>query len=134
MINKHIDIVETIDLATSIVTFRTDGIFQVEIKNVDREIIEEDIRELTIEIGKMGGGKTYPVLIIIKEWNTIHKSASQYAATEEAGIYTKANAIVVTSFAIRVSTNFFIKIFKPIRPTKMFNSEILAVEWLKSLC
>jgi hypothetical protein len=43
MINKHIDIVETIDLATSIVTFRTDGIFQVEIKNVFREIIEHII-------------------------------------------------------------------------------------------
>lgn len=133
MIDKQVEIIDKIELSSCIVSLRDDGIFQVNMKVLNREMEEKDVREMTEIIGEMGKGKTYPVLILIEEFNPIQKSASEYAASEEAGKYTKANAIVINSFAVRIGSNFFIKIFKPKRPTKMFNSEEKAVEWLKSL-
>lgn len=132
MSEKLLEIIQTVELDASVVSLRNDELIQVEMKILEREIAENDVRKLTTTIGNIGKGKTYPVLILIKESNTIEKSASQFASTEECLKYTRANAIVVNSLAIRIGANFYVTIFKPIRPTKMFNSEELAVEWLKT--
>jgi hypothetical protein len=133
MPHQSIDIIDRIELISATVSLREDGIFQLEMKTIDRELIEQDVRELTESIGIIGKGAKYPVLILTKEFNTLSKEASQYAASEIAGRYTLANAIVINSPAIRIGANFFITIFKPARPTKMFNDEDKAIAWLRTL-
>lgn len=133
MIDKQIDIIDKIELPSAIVALRDDGLFQVEMKIINRELTEKDVRELTEYIGIIGKGARYPVLIFIKEFNAITKEASEYAASEIAGRYTLANAVVVNSAPIRIATTFFINFFKPARPTKMFNNEDTAIDWLKTL-
>jgi hypothetical protein len=133
MTDKSADIIDKIDLSSATVSLREDGIFRVEMKIINREVEERDVRELTESIGIIGKGAKYPVLIVVHEYNSISKDASEYAASEIAGRYTIANAVVVQSAAVRIATNFFIKIFKPVRPTKMFSDEEKAVSWLRTL-
>lgn len=128
-----IEIVDKVELSASILSLREDGIFHMEMKEIERYVTLEDVKVMTETIGRMGNGKVYPVLVTLKRYNPITKEASEYAASEEAGKYTAANAIVINNFAMRIASNFYIKIFKPIRPTKMFNSEERAVGWLKTI-
>lgn len=132
MPERSIEIIQVVELPASVISLRGDGLIQVEMKVLERELVENDVRDLTRTIGTIGKGKTFPVLILIKESNSIEKRASQFASSEECLKYTKANAIVVNSLAIRIGANFYVTVFKPIRPTKMFNSEEAAVEWLKT--
>ena len=133
MEDKVVDIIDKVELAASVISLRDDGLFQIQMKEIEREVELQDVKEMTETVGRMGNGKIYPVLILIKRFNPITKEASEYAASEAAAIYTIADAIVISNFAIRIATNFYIKIFKPRRPTKMFNSEERAVEWLRTL-
>ena len=132
IVAQAIDIINTTELSASIISLRSDGLFQVQMKEIEREVMIDDVRAMTTTVGEMGKGKKYPMLILIKRFNPITKDASEYAASEIAGRYTLADAIVIPNFAIRIATNFYIKIFKPKRPTKMFNSEEKAVDWLKT--
>jgi hypothetical protein len=132
MTDKQIEIIDKIELSSASVFLREDGIFRVEMKMINRELEERDVRELTESIGIIGKGAKYPVLIIVNEYNTINKEASEYAASEIAGRYTIANAVIVKSAAVRIATNFFIRIFKPVRPTKMFSDEERALQWLRT--
>ena len=133
MIIKQVDIIDEVDLPASIVSLRADGIVQVEMKEIEREISVEDVKAMTAVLEKFGNGKRFPVLILIKRFNPISKEASEYSASEAAGIYTMADAIVISNFAIRIASNFYIKMFKPVRITKMFGSKERAVAWLKTL-
>lgn len=132
MVTQVKEILNKTELSASIVSLRSDGLFQIQMKEIERDVVTDDIKEMTNVIGEMGGGKKYPMLILIKRFNPITKEASEYAASEVAGRYTLADAIVIPNFAIRIATNFYIKIFKPTRPTKMFNSEEKAISWLKT--
>src|ERR1043165_5777980 len=110
MTDKSADIIDKIDLSSATVSLREDGIFCVAMKVINRELEERDVRELTESIGIIGKGAKYPILIIVQEYNSITKEASEYAASEIAARYTIANAVVVKSAAIRIATNFFIRI------------------------
>jgi hypothetical protein len=133
MTDEQINIIDQIDYFSATVSFRDDGIFQVDMKVINRELSLKDVRELTEAIGIMGKGAQYPVLVMVKEFNTISKEASEYSASEIGARYTLANAVVIRSAAIRIGVNFFITMFKPVRPTKMFNNEENATQWLYSL-
>ncbi|MFL5762472.1 MAG: hypothetical protein ACJ77K_00940 [Bacteroidia bacterium] len=133
MTDKQIDIIDQVELSSATVSLRDDGIFRVEMKIINRELEEKDVRELTESIGIIGKRAKYPVLVVVNEYNAISKEASEYAASEIAARYTVANAVVVKSAAIRIATNFFIRIFKPVRPTKMFSEEEKAILWLRTL-
>ena len=133
MLTKLVNIIEKTELDASTVSLRNDGIIQLDMREIEREVSLEDVKAITSALKKLGNGKRFPVLILVKRFNPISKEASEYSASEEAGIYTIADAIVISNFAIRIASNFYIKMFKPVRPTKMFGSEEKAVEWLKTL-
>ena len=61
------------------------------------------------------------------------KSANEYSASEEGMQYSIAEAIVVKNLAQKIMVSFYLKINKPIRPSKAFNDEDEALEWLLSL-
>ena len=128
-----LEITDKVELSACILSLRNDGIFHMEMKEIERDVTLDDVKEMTETLRRIGNGKVYPVLVTLKRYNPITKEASEYAASEEAGKYTSADAIVIQNFAMRIASNFYIKIFKPIRPTKMFSSEDKAIEWLKTL-
>lgn len=130
---ESINIIDEIELFSGIVALRDDGIFQVDLKMIDRGVSLKDFRELTEAIGIIGKGAKYPVLLIVRDLYKISKEAIEYSASEIGSRYTLANAFILKSDAISIGSNNFIDIFDPVRPTKMFSSEDQAIQWLRTL-
>lgn len=109
------------------------NVVHVEIHKSDADICLDDLKKLTTELGIIGEEKKLYVIVDILKHNTISKEGRAYSASEESQIYTKANAIIISSLAMRIGANFFININKPVRPTRVFNSVDQALEWFKEL-
>ncbi|MES2140930.1 MAG: hypothetical protein V4511_14580 [Bacteroidota bacterium] len=72
----------------------------------------------------------YPMVINIKSIKSINKPARDFLASEKGSEGIIAAAFLIDSSVGRVLGNFFIKINKPIKPTKVFTDEIKAKKWL----
>jgi transposase len=71
------------------------------------------------------------LLVIYAEDNMFSKDAREYIASDEVSEILKADALVITGLALRIIGNGYLKINKPKRPTRLFNSETEAINWLK---
>ena len=73
-------------------------------------------------------GKEYPVLIYLS-LKKVTKEAREYANKEGLeGI--KAGAFLVDSFMTKTIFNFFLSVYSPKVPTKLFTSKEEAINWL----
>jgi hypothetical protein len=52
-------------------------------------------------------------------------------ATEEGAPYSMADAIIADNLGFKLIANFYIRVKKPLRPTRLFISEPDAINWLK---
>lgn len=89
-------------------------------------------KEVHEVVGKLTEGKASPQLFIACFGMDVTKETREWGACEESNKYTLASAIVCNSMAHRILGNFFIKVQKPVRPTRMFSNEEAATEWLLS--
>jgi hypothetical protein len=119
-----------VEFSPLIVELRHDDIIHASLKEDFEDVDLEAMKKFTEVIKEFGGGKKLKVIIEIASFNTMTEEAKNYSASEESQLYTKANAIVINSFAAKLSANFFIKFNKPARPTRIFNTVDEAVEWL----
>ncbi|MES2617132.1 MAG: hypothetical protein V4613_04590 [Bacteroidota bacterium] len=73
-------------------------------------------------------------LVICTEKSTINREARAYLQTENKKFkdIIIAEAVVVTSFTQKMSTNFYLAFMKNIFPSKFFTDEEKAIEWLKN--
>lgn len=131
MSDETVIIVDKVELRASSLFLRSDGIMYVHIKNVD-EFRVDDMKDIGNGLYLIGGGKKFLNIGTIENFPIVDKEARKFSASEAAGKYTIADAIVVKSTALRLLVNAYISFNKPYRPTKMFDSEEKAVEWLKS--
>jgi hypothetical protein len=89
-------------------------------------------KEIVEAIGTLGKQKQYPVLMTTVHDSSVNSEARFYAASKEANIYTTALAVVVQNIAQTIIGNTYIKINKPIKPTKLFTKQEDAIIWLKT--
>lgn len=82
-------------------------------------------------VAKITEGKSIPHLMIACPGLTVTKEVRDWGATLPGNKYRLATAVVCNTLAHRILGNFFIKIQKPMRPTKMFSEVPEAMEWLK---
>ncbi|MCC7196542.1 MAG: hypothetical protein IT356_13395 [Gemmatimonadaceae bacterium] len=115
------------------VSVLNDGIIYVELTEFMEDVDLTSIENLTELIGKLSNGIPAKIIINIKSFNTMTEEAKKYSASQRGQRFTKANAIVINSLAAKLGANFFIRFFKPVTPTKVFNSVIEAKAWLHSL-
>ena len=80
--------------------------------------------------GELGGGVAMPQLFIACPGQTVTKEVRDWSATEVSNQYTICTAVVCNSLAHKILGNFFIKVQRPPRPTKMFSNIGSAKEWL----
>jgi hypothetical protein len=73
-----------------------------------------------------------PVLFIANEFSLPSKESREYLAKKESLPYSLADAYVINSFPQKIAANFYLKVNKPARPTKMFNNKEDALIWLKT--
>lgn len=130
-ITDEITAIARVDLKASTVILRSDGIMHCDIKPVD-EYMVNDVHEVLNAIQSIGEGKKFLNLITIKQYVTFHKEARALAANEEGNMYTIADAIVFNSTALMLVMNIYLAFDKPVRPTRHFNTEEKAIEWLKT--
>ena len=131
MTDAPISIIDKIETRASILFLRSDGIMHVHFKDID-ELLTDDITDAVNGLYGIGGGKKFLIFLTFENFFIIDKEIRKLAATEISGKYTIADAFVVNSIALKLLINFYIAFNKPSRPTRLFDSEEKAVEWLKS--
>jgi hypothetical protein len=92
----------------------------------------EDAVEALDAMRKLGAGKKHPVLIDAGEFASVDKEVRIFSASEEANVYTLADAIAYNSFAQKLIADFYVKHNEPEVPTKVFSKKPEAIQWLKT--
>ena len=82
---------------------------------------------------KLKGKEKCLILIVVDDNATMSKENREYIASAEVSELVKADAFVIRSLSLKLLMNGYLRINKPNRPTRFFNSEENAVEWLKSI-
>ena len=90
----------------------------------------EDVKEIIKAHFKLSKAKKDQVLTDARNVKAITREARIYSA-EESSKLTSANAVLVNSSLSRVMGTLYIRINKPLYPTRLFTSEKKAIEWLK---
>ncbi|HRE75153.1 MAG TPA: hypothetical protein PK798_08550 [Flavobacteriales bacterium] len=122
---------ELIQLPFATMKFREEGILEIRI-NPYHITTSDDLRFLHKLKGGKGGGKKYPNLIVMGFHSSADHTARAFSASEESQAYRKADAFVISSLAQRIIANFYIKVQRPKVPTRFFNNEELALNWLRT--
>lgn len=108
---------------------RSDNIIQVQIKD-DFDCDVEDSQNILNCIKKLSQGKKYPLLAIYSDFNSFSKEANALVAKHKL---TLADALVTNNnFGLKLMAKFYLKINKPIRPTRIFNDVDTAIAWLNT--
>jgi hypothetical protein len=91
----------------------------------------EDVKMIVQRIGNYCV-QHQPVLLLVvySEDNIFSKEARQYIASKEVNTIVKAEALVINSMALRIMGNFYLKVNKPARESRLFNDRDIAFEWL----
>ena len=107
---------------------RKDNILQLQMHNSFYVELNDAISILDC-IVKLSNGNKYPLLVNYADDNLFSSATREHIAKHTL---TKADALVGTSLALRIIGNFYLKINKPIRPTRMFADEDIAIKWLNA--
>lgn len=118
----------TIEVHGAVITFRDDDILHIHYKS---EYLDLEAAKKIIQLTRTNSKSDIsPVLISADPFSDHNDEAQKYLASDEVMRYCKAIAIVTSSLAQKISTNFFIKFRKPSKPIRFFNSEKDALNWL----
>ncbi len=90
----------------------------------------DNAKENILAVKKMANGKVIPVLVDIRQAKGVDKEARAYLAGTEAGAVQNACALLVGSPLSQLIGNFFLGLNKTQFPTRLFNNEEKAMQWL----
>lgn len=113
------------------VSLRDDGLIQIDI-DPETEVSLEEVIEGTEYIMNAVKDHKFPVLFIAYEFSIPSKESRDYLAKKESLPYSLADAYVIHSFPQKLIGNFYLKVNKPARPTKIFTDKDEAITWLKT--
>lgn len=129
---KGVTFIKQVELRSIEIKLRSDGIMQFDLKPCDDFSIN-DLKKVNRVAEELGGyGKVYPRLTFVNHFFNMDQELRAYAASEESNRTTVAAAFVTNLLVLKFVGNFYISFNKPVRPTRLFDSEEKAVEWLKS--
>lgn len=119
-----------IETRTAKTFLREDGIIHCEI--IPGSEIELNDAIESVKAGyEVSSGIKRPVLVVFGKVKSLTREARAYFGGEETTRHTSAIALIVSSPVGRIIGNFMIGLNKTLYPTRLFNSEIDAVRWLK---
>lgn len=118
-----------IDLGFATMTLREDGIINTHIL-IKEAVSLDQAKELTEAYIKISEGKKIPHLFTSNKFVIIEKDVMEYMK-DTANQYGKADAFVINSLPQKIMGNFYLNVFKPSVPTKLFSNNQKAINWLK---
>jgi hypothetical protein len=104
--------------------------FLMEVKD-DVELEVSDILILVDFQKELGGGRTYPVIILPSPTATTNSDLIKYISKKEHLPYTKADAFILTSVAQKILAKLYIRFVPPERPTQFFTKKEDAFKWIE---
>lgn len=99
----------------------------------DSAIGRREAKELNDALGTLAKGKEMLVMMLADELAQFDKEAMAFSASDEGLMYTIGDAMVVKSTTQRITANLYLRISRPKKPSKIFNTEKDAIKWLFSL-
>ncbi len=93
----------------------------------------KDLAELQKSQVELMGEKPCKVISVICPEFTVTQEVRDFGKTDAAHKYIAASAIVCNTLAHRILGNFFIKIQRPPRPTRMFKDLDSAIAWIENI-
>lgn len=129
---KEIAFLKQVELKAVDIKLRSDGIMQFDIKPCENFTVN-DLKEANTAADNLGDGKIFQRLVFVNHFIRFDKEVRKYGATEESNKNVAAVAFVTNLLALKFIGNFYISFNKPVRLTQIFDSEVKALEWLKSL-
>jgi hypothetical protein len=126
-----VEIVSHAAIAPYYLYLRADGIMYVRISPEKEETVEL-VKQMVAKMGEMVNYRQVPLLVRHEEFALPGKANRDYWASKEACPYSKADAFMIESNAMKFIANFYLKFNRPQRPTKMFTHEKEAVTWLST--
>ena len=91
----------------------------------------EDALENTCSIKEISGNNIYPILVNLKEINSISKEARNHFSMQNHTPGVSAIAMLIKSPVSCIIGNIFLGFNKPVVPTQLFTRERAALSWLK---
>jgi hypothetical protein len=77
-------------------------------------------------------GKKFYVLTEAQEEFKVTQGARNAGASAEYAQHVAAHALCTSNLTLKILSNLFIKISKPVVPTRFFDEREKAIDWLKS--
>jgi hypothetical protein len=115
-------------LETVLMTYGEDGILRIRIN--EGAIIRLSQAKLQVEtIKRLCGAGKIAVLIDASAAHTVTKDAQEYSANNVGNRI--ATAVLNSNPISKIGLNFYLKIFRPSTPYRLFSNEENAVKWLK---
>lgn len=108
-----------------------DGILRIKVLE-GADITLENIKKNFEVYKELLGDKKALLMIDSRAKYNFTKEARIFTAKNQMGLNRVAVAHVIGSFANRWIISIYVRINKPVVPTKMFSSEERAIKWLKS--
>lgn len=99
--------------------------------NIDFE--KKDAIELLQAFIELTDGNKYYMLTLTNDNFTATSEVREYIAKNICSTGIIANAICIKSLPIRLIINAYVKFNKPSIPTKTFNTEAVALEWIDEM-
>lgn len=127
----HSNLIAQDAIAPYYLSYKSDGIMYIHVSSEVEESVPIAMK-MVEKLGKMTNRKKVPLLFNFDEFALPGKANREFWSKKEACPYSLADAFIVSSNGLRIIANFYLKINKPERPTKMFTDEESAIKWLKT--
>ena len=132
MENGSYKIIETLELPHTKIELRDDGIIQFTYGDHVQFTMTET-KELEEAVEKITKGVTHKSLRIAGKFTNVDMEVMKYLSRGRGTLFTLADSFVIHSLSQKILANFYLKINKPVLPTRVFNKADEAENWLKSL-
>jgi hypothetical protein len=108
----------------------SNGILFVEYK--PRLVINLEVaKQIAVDRLKVSNGITRPAILNARNFVSMDRATMKYYKTKELVQYVSAAAFITGNALTSLAGNIFLTLEKPLVPTKLFNDEKKALEWLE---
>lgn len=90
----------------------------------------EAAKDNSRRVKELSGDQVYPILVDIRKIRSISKEARDHFSMRDRKPGVIAIAMVVSSPLSRIIGNFFLGLNQPAVPTRLFNDEEMAEQWI----
>jgi hypothetical protein len=111
---------------------RSDHVLYVKIKS-ECHLTLSDVLQIEKIMEENHSGSKFYNLFDFGHFSDLDDDVRKWASDSKGNSRTLADAIVIYSLPQRLIANFYLKVNKPPKPTKVFSNTVEALTWLKSL-